>query len=215
MPNYDSYAKACECLDSWSRTRNVEHLLKLYTLNSSISQYFAKTPERTNCLYTPISFDLLKLHERAYPGCSYRGLTMTTTEYIKYQQAFLFKTSYIRTKTFCSTSIDESVANMFAESAQTSDTTVRVIMNFIFPKPCSTALMLVPGSLNVECVTNFADEQEVLILPGTIFSVKNIRENQEERIVEIFLEHYDTTEHKAEMHEERFRSFIDTFILDT
>jgi hypothetical protein len=213
-PNYTLYFKADKCIKEYAKTGEIEHLLRLYTLDTSICQYFAQNLDRTNYLYAPILFNLLSVKERAYQGLCFRGLTMKKSEFAKYQQAFYHKESYIKTNTFCSTSTDPSVAEMFTDTSKEKDT-VSVIMNFEFVEPCSTALILFSSLPQLKCISNFEDEQEVLILPGTIFSVKDIQENDQTQLKIIYLEHYNTDGEKAEMAQERVKSFIDSCVLDS
>lgn len=214
-PNLSSYSKAYKCVKAFEETRNVEHLLTLYTLDTAISQYFAKTSDRINCLYVPILFHLSNLYKHAFKGRCFRGLRMKKTEFDKYQHAVLQEKNCLRTNTFCSTSVDPLVAKMFADAGTPNDT-ICVVMRFDFDTSCSTALSLFSSSSSqIECVSNFISELEVLILPGTAFSVKDIQENAEIQFKYIYLEHYNTDEDEAEMHQDRFQSYIDNIILGT
>jgi hypothetical protein len=209
--NNTLYLNACKCIKKYEKTRNIEHLLRLYSLDTSICRYFAQNSNRSNFLYAPIRFDLFNLSERAYQGICFRGLTMHENEFAKYQQALECKGSYIKTNTFCSTSINPLVAEMFTDTNKIKDI-VNVIMIFEFIESCSTSLILFSRLPQLKCISNFEDEEEVLILPGTIFSVKDIQDQTHLKL--IYLEHYNTDEEKGEMHQERFKSYIDSIILD-
>ena len=212
-PNYSIYSKAYQCIKAFEKTREVGHLLKLYTLDTSICQYFAKNLERTNYLHAPISFALDHLAERAYRGTCFRGLKMKTREFEKYQHAFFHEKNYIRLNTFCSTSTDPSVAQMFADSGQTNES-INVIMCFSIDQKCPTILQLFACPPRLKCLSYYEDEQEVLILPGTVFSIIMIEENAQMQSTFIHLEHYNTDEEEKEMHQDRMNSYIDTFFTD-
>lgn len=210
QPNYKLYLNASKCIEEYEKSREIEHLFRLHTLDVSICRYFSQNIERINCLNQPIIFHLSSVYQRAYQGVCFRGLTMKENEFEKYKKAFLSKENYIKTNTFCSTSIDPSVAEMFTDTNQNKDI-VNVLMIFEFVKSCSTALILFSSLPKLKSISNFEDEQEVLILPNTYFSVKDIQQNQ---LKIIHLEHYNTKDEEAEMHQERFRSYINSIVLE-
>ncbi|CAF1244065.1 unnamed protein product [Adineta steineri] len=210
----EDYSKANTDIKEYYETKNVENLLKLYTLHTSICQSFSQNSIKTDYLYAPISFHLSSLIQRAYKGLSFRGLTMEENEFKKYKQAFPSQDSYIRTNTFCSTSVNPAVAEMFTNTEK-AEGIINVIMMFDFVKSCSTAITLFSSSSKLKCVSHFEEEQEILVLPGTIFSVKNIQEDDQTHITTIHLEKFDTSEAEHEMHQERFQSYIDTFFTDS
>ncbi|CAF1473366.1 unnamed protein product [Adineta steineri] len=210
----EDYSKTNTDIKEYYETKNVEYLLKLYTLHTSICKSFAQDSIKTEYLYAPISFHLSNLSERAYKGLSFRGLTMKENEFMKYKQAFQSQDSYIRTNTFCSTSADPVVAEMFTIPKKIKGI-INVIMMFDFVKSCSTAITLFSSLSKLKCISQFDDEQEILVLPGTIFSVKNIQEDDQTHITTIHLENFDTSEAEHEIHQERFQSYIDTFFTDT
>ena len=207
-PNYSSYSKANQCMEAFEQTREVEHLLKLYTIDITLSQYFAQNPVRTNCLHAPVSFALFRLEARAYKGKCFRGLRMKTTEFEKYQRALLQEKNYVRTNTFCSTSPDRSVAQIFADSGAPFDA-IPIVMCINFNEACSTALSLFSCSPQLKCLSYYENEQEVLILPGTVFSVTGIQDDPQTESKGICLEHFNTDEEEVEMHQDRFQSFVD------
>lgn len=212
-PNYSTYSKAYQCIKAFEKNNEVEYLFKLYTLDKSICQYFATNTERTNYLHAPISFALHQFSNRAYRGTCFRGLTMKRTEFEKYQHAFFHEQNYIRLNTFCSTSLDQSVAQMFGDSGETNDT-VKVIMCFHIEKKCPTILQLFACPPRLKCLSYYEEEQEILILLGTVFSIITIEQNAQMEFTFIRLEHYNTDEEEAEMHQDRMHSYIDTFCTD-
>jgi hypothetical protein len=111
--NQTSCANLCELLESYVVNGEIEYLLSLYTLESSFCQYLAQDQDKTNCLYAPILFNLSSVTRRAYKGLSFRGLSMRQKDLAEYERALNCNGSYIRTKTFCSSSADHKVAEVF------------------------------------------------------------------------------------------------------
>jgi hypothetical protein len=73
--------------------------------------------------------------------------------------------------------------------ASENEDKIKVLMEFSFPKICSTAIQLYSIPPDLPCISNFEDEKEVLIIPGTIFRVENIETNGYN--VKIILDHYN------------------------
>ncbi len=72
-------------------------------------------------------------------------------------------------------------------------------MKFCFLKTCSTAIRLYAVPPDLPCISDFEDEKEVLILPGTVFRVANIHTNSSN--IRIILNHYNMED---DIHEYRF-----------
>ncbi|CAF4153483.1 unnamed protein product [Adineta steineri] len=66
--NSTIYLNAYKCIEDYYKTRNIEYLLKLYTLHTLICEYFSQDSIKTDYLYALISFHLSTLSERAYKG---------------------------------------------------------------------------------------------------------------------------------------------------
>ncbi|CAF0786529.1 unnamed protein product [Adineta ricciae] len=207
------HSSAYKCIEGYQKTRNVENLLRLYTLHTTICAYFSQDSTKTNDLCAPILFHLSSIGERAYEGLSFRGLTMKENEFKKYKRALYTERSFIRTNTFCSTSVDPSVAEMFIDPRKTSGI-INVIIKFEFVKKCSTAIALFSSSSKIKCVSQYEDEKEVLILPGTIFSVINIQEDDQVQYTTIHLKKFDATEIEHEISQARFENYIENMFTD-
>jgi hypothetical protein len=208
------YIRASELLQNFENSGDIKHLLKLYTLHKDFCLFIGKDQHNTNCFYAPIDYHLYTVENRSYQGYSYRGLTMTKDDFSSYKYALDKKGSYIRTNTFCSTSIDLLTARFFADSGDIINEKVKVITKFHFIKPCSTAIILFENLPHFKSISNYDNELEILIFPGTIFSVKDIEIGNETQFPMIHLEHYNTDEQQGEMAQERLQSFIDSCILD-
>ncbi|CAF3196831.1 unnamed protein product [Rotaria sp. Silwood2] len=211
---HSQYFHACELLQAFIRTREIEYLLKLYTLDKLFSQNLGNNLHYTECFYAPIHFSLLTVKNRSYRGRSYRGLTMTRKDLDEYKYAFNHKESYVKTNTFCSTSVDRLVAEVFADSGNVEDEKVKVLMIFDFEQPCSTAITLFARQPNFQSISEWEEEREVLVLPGTIFSVTNVEEYEQRQFDHVYLKHHSTVEEEADIAEAKLQSFIETFCTD-
>lgn len=177
------YFHACKLLEDFTKNRNIEFLFHLYALNSNFCQYLGKSLQYTDYFYTPIHVYLYTVEYRSYKGRAYRGLTMSKTDLNDYKYALHCKESYIRTNTFCSTSMIESVAEMFAESGNLQGDKLKVLMVFDFEHSCSTAIIL-----------------------------QEIKEDNESPLARVHLKHYHTDEIRAEINRDRLEDHINNML---
>ena len=174
-PSNSEYKKACELVSEYVKSKNVEHLLRLYSLETPFYKNLAPR-EESGCLLFPLWFKLDSLKNRAYQGRTFRGLTMTSTDLRTYRWAMKLKEIILSTDSFCSTSIDENVARCFM--GPSSSTSIAVLMVFNFVEKCDTAIQLFRLSDTLPSISDFEDEREVLILPMTLFHVTDIKINE-------------------------------------
>jgi hypothetical protein len=207
--NSKLYSNAIKCLENYTETRKIECLLYLYTLHTDICKYLAQDKNNSDHFYAAIHFNLPSIRERAYKGRCYRGLTMTENNFNVYQRALMTEGSYLGMNTFSSTSINRKVAEMFIDS---SSNLFKILLIINFARLCPTAIALYKFRSELECISKFEDEEEVLILPGTVFSVTKIEENFHSRSKIIYLEHYDTSDEISEIMVERFEGFIENML---
>lgn len=214
-PGHASRAEVLKLFGGFLQTENIEALFTLYTLDQSFCQYLARDIRRTHCFLVPIKSSLHCVEPRAYHGQSYRGLSMNIDAFAPYQRSSESGgKKFVGTKTICSTSADRIVAVKFAGVDQKDDGLLHVLLICNFSQRCTTAISLYADGHDQARVSHYGDEQEVLVLPGTIFSVKQIKQCPETRLIEIYLEHYDTDEIKSEVAQDRLQSYIDTILLD-
>ncbi|CAF1093926.1 unnamed protein product [Adineta steineri] len=175
-PSDRQYNSACECLKEFRQTGKVESLLRLYSLETP---FYSKVggPEHCGALLNPLSRKLNTLSDRHFKGTSYRGLSMTEEDLEEYEEAMIQgqkrSDSMIVLASFSSTSKDEYMAKVYA-NLKTTDGKIMIVFNCTFPKKCDTAISLYQVSESTTCISNFADEEEVLLLPGTMFRVTKI-----------------------------------------
>lgn len=182
--DHPEFEKAYDLFFKYSKTKKAEHLLRLYTLETPF--YRSLTPDNSGWMLCLCLFDAGCLRNRAFSGRSYRGLSMTEADLKAYQWALKRKGSILYTNTYCSTSVDETVAKEFMGSVCSEK--VRVLMVFHFPEPCDAAIQLYAVSEKLPCISEYENEQEVLVLPGSIFHVVNITNDDAENLYTIYLE---------------------------
>ncbi|CAF4077262.1 unnamed protein product [Rotaria magnacalcarata] len=170
-PSHSEYKKACELVSKYNKTDNVEHLLRLYSLETPFYKILGRSA-KNDCLAIPVLYKLNSLRKRAFQGRSFRGLTMTQENLQRYKWALQHKGSILSVNILCSTSIDENVARYFI--GRSSLDKISVLMVFNFRKKCDTAIQLFSSSDNLPGISDFEDEHEVLVLPLTIFHVTSI-----------------------------------------
>ena len=101
---------------------------------------------------------------------------MTENDIRAYRWALQRPDQVLETRTIQSMSLDESVARSFTHSEQPRhDRRNRVILIFDFPETCPTAINLNRISEKLPALSVQQDEKEVLLLPFTLFSVREIK----------------------------------------
>ncbi|CAF2835275.1 unnamed protein product [Rotaria sp. Silwood2] len=196
-PSHSEYNKCCTLLSKYEQTGILEHLLKLYTLETPF--YRQLKEDYIDSLLSAIAMDDSQLKKRYYKGQVYRGVLMTKQDVNNYRWALKTIGSLILTTTFSSTSLHRDVAENFTSLEGTSDK-IRVLTICDFPTVCQKAINLnaIPNH-QLSCISEYENEAGVLILPGTPFRVKNVE--GDEQFTTILLENvciesyslYDTT----------------------
>ncbi|CAF4833341.1 unnamed protein product [Rotaria socialis] len=105
---------------------------------------------------------------------SYRAALVTSRDMINYRAAML-KGNLVETRLFSSTSKNRRVAETFTIGGQSCDSHSATIIFDFTKRPCETALDLTfRRHDNVKVATVVPDEEEVLVLPFTLFRVIDI-----------------------------------------
>ncbi|CAF3628547.1 unnamed protein product [Rotaria socialis] len=148
-------------------------LLCIYTLPSPVMS----TIIRDNFVsYATLIYMNLKTMKpnRSYQGRSYRAALVTSRDMINYRAALL-KGNLVETRLFSSTSKNRRVAETFTIGGQSCDSHSATIIFDFTKRPCETALDLTfRRHDNVKVATVVPDEEEVLVLPFTLFRVIDI-----------------------------------------
>ena len=184
--SHREYEKCRQLLIHYRETKNIEHLLKIYTLDTP---FYKKLPENPPLLSNPIKNVLSSLDKRFYQGISYRGLLMSFEAFQVYGWAFENKDSFLKTTTFASTSTDKAVAEMYSGESGTYEYSVLMVFNFFHASNVAIKLSKIP-EFNLACLSNFEDENEVLILPDAFFKVLRIEYQNNTKKLMIYLENF-------------------------
>ncbi|CAF3500258.1 unnamed protein product [Rotaria sp. Silwood2] len=179
MDNSDDYIKINDLIKEYEENDNsIEQLLHLYTLETKFYRMLKR-----DCLplAIPLFIQLPKLKERYFRGRVYRGMHMIYEELLIYQRAMKIPGTVLQTRSFSSTSMNRSIAEEFAYlQEKTNKKKFCVLLVFDFPNICDQAINLTRVSIDKPCLSEYEDEQEVLILPWTLFEVKLIQEAADE-----------------------------------
>jgi hypothetical protein len=147
----------------YKQTKRIDSLLTIYTLDTPI---YVELQMETSAYATLLFLHLDELSNRAFLGQTYRGAGMTENDIKAYKWAQNCKDYLLETRTFQSTSKCKAVAEAFSDLGPGS-TKTSVILTYIFKEKCSTAI-------DLNGLTNFDDEEEVLLFPFTTFKVESI-----------------------------------------
>ncbi|CAF2724106.1 unnamed protein product [Rotaria sp. Silwood2] len=138
------------------------------------------------------------LYGRSFTGTTYRGLGMTSHDLQIYHWARENPDRYLQLNTFCSSTFDEPLAKMYADTnANEQQKQVLIIFNFL--RPSVNAICLYQISNQLHSYSDFQDKQEVLIVSGIAFSVTNIE--QTSSLITISMTHLNLIEKMAEFEE--------------
>ena len=168
LKNQDKdYALAKPLFDNFRTQGNVDDLVRLYTLETSLYDGLQKDVDSFAIeLYSHLS----SLEQCAFKGGeTYRGLSMTDDDVKSYQWAATNKDRLIEIKTMTSTSLLKDVAVDFAKE-KTDANKYCVLFILDFPDICYTAIDLNVG----KPLSKYPHEKEVLLLPGTLFEVHKV-----------------------------------------
>ncbi|CAF1547245.1 unnamed protein product, partial [Rotaria sordida] len=184
--NHPDYQHCCHLLNEYIQQGTIESLLKLYTLETPFYRKLLLSPSP---LKFPLLMHLSDLKQRYYQGYSYRGVQLTQYELNEYRWALKNKDSVLSLLTFASTSINRNVAEQFSAKSSLSSDKISVLLIFHFSQPCDTAINLSKIPIyQLPCISNFENEQEVLISPRTFFKVTDIEIDQPYEQYTIYLE---------------------------
>ena len=161
------YQRAHQFYDKdFLKQKSIKSLLTLYTLPTALFQALHSNADA----YTVILYlHLRELSEYAFDKKSYRGMTITPTDLEAYRWAHNHA-AIIETRTLQSTSKNREMAKIYAGVSSPDGTQLSTIVEYKFIQPCPTAVDL---SKNISF---FPQEEEVLLLPFTLFRVTAITE---------------------------------------
>jgi hypothetical protein len=193
----EKYTKTMKAVNEAKQRNSIEPLITLYTsenagfyraFNHLLIQSSTNTEiSEHQCDRYIIEFHLRhqELKERAFTGKVYRGGTIPIDDLVIYQHALDTQpTGVLGFKSFTSTSRDPLVALNFALRTPANANEKHVL--FIFE-----IMEVSPTIFAVSDISEYPQEQEVLILPGNLFIVTKIQEQLHPPITKIYLTHWN------------------------
>lgn len=156
----------------------ISNLLTMYILETSLYETLQNEADAFTVL---IYFHLNELQDRTFQGRTYRGAKMTQNDINAYRWAIEREGYVLETRTLQSTSLKKSAAQSFSQLEQNNTYSGQylVFLTLDFPQQCPTAINLTKISETLPALSVFESEQEVLVLPFTLFSVKEIKIDSE------------------------------------
>ena len=163
------YDRSKALFEKFRTEQSVDELVRLYTLETPLYNALQRNVDSFAIeLYSCFS----SLQERAFKGGkTHRGLTMSNDSINAYRWAAKNSGRMIEIKTMTSTSLLEQVAIKFVlKESVDGKNTHRVLCILEFPRVCYTAIDLNVG----KCLSAYPQEKEILLLPGTLFEVREV-----------------------------------------
>ncbi|CAF1232101.1 unnamed protein product [Adineta steineri] len=167
IPNERNLKEAMTLFEEYTRTKNPEHLLTLYTMDSAL---YTALKKESNAFTTLLYLHLDALKQRCVDKTElYRGMTLTFDQYQKaledYQKAKQSKNHVFEICALQSASFDRQVAESYADTENASS--YAILFHIKFLDKCATAI-------NLHNISKFPKEEEILLLPFTLFKVIDI-----------------------------------------
>ena len=166
---HENHPHVSALMSSFKKKKSIESLLTMYTLETPIYGALQNDCEAFTAL---VYMHLTELKDRAYKGYAYRGARMTHADIDAYQWALKQHTRVLETRTFQSMSLSQKEASTFA--TRYTEKPLSVLLIFDFPELCRTAINLNKTSDKLAALSHFEEEQEVTLLPFTLFRVSDI-----------------------------------------
>jgi hypothetical protein len=172
--NNKDYKSMKDLHKKFLKKMGIGHLITMYTLETPL---YTALQTQADSFTVLLYFHLDELQDRAFQGRTYRGGTMTQNDIKAYRWAFERQGHILETRTLQSTSLHKSEAKKFAilEGNDKNNVRYSVLIIFDFPQTCPTAINLTKISETVPALSAFEREAEVLLLPFTLFSVREIK----------------------------------------
>ncbi|CAF1255426.1 unnamed protein product [Adineta ricciae] len=114
------------------------------------------------------------LKDRAYQGIAYRGARMTYDDLQAYRWTLVQHRRVLETRTIQSMSKNKHKALEFATQMHTSKP-YSILLIYHFPQICRTAIDLTKISETKTALSEYEDEEEVTLLPFTLFQISDIK----------------------------------------
>ncbi|UJR19009.1 hypothetical protein I4U23_022139 [Adineta vaga] len=177
-----SHEEALHLYDEFTKKGRIDLLLTLYTLETPL---YGMLQSNANAYTALLFLHLSELSDRAFMGQTYRGAKMQSKDIDAYRWAAQSQQSVyvLETRTIQSTSKKKNVAESFAKidiKKGKSDLS-SVLLMFHFTTKCCTAIDLTRINDHLPALSIFPGEEEVLLLPFTLFKVNSIEVDTQKR----------------------------------
>lgn len=164
----------CEELkDLWEKFREktcMKSLLRIYTLSRPAMSTIVRNKSSSYASLVYMNLHNIECQQRAFNGISYRGELISANDLITYCGA-KGKEVLVEMKNFYSTSKSQTMALYYGGNPDENNYKFPALYVFDFTeKACPTAIDLVKEPV----ISKFQDEEEVLLLPYTMFHVVNV-----------------------------------------
>ncbi|CAF1166108.1 unnamed protein product [Adineta ricciae] len=156
---------------TFMKGRCIKSFLRIYTLSRPTMSTIIQNKSSSYASLIYMNLHNIECRQRAYNGISYRGEFISARDLITYRGA-KGKEILVEIKNFYSTSKSQNIALMYGANPDENDYKFPALYIFDFTeKSCSTAIDLVKEPV----ISEIPDEEEVLLLPYTMFRVVDVR----------------------------------------
>ncbi|CAF3990327.1 unnamed protein product [Adineta steineri] len=170
---HNQYQRAHILYKEFLNKNSVKSLLTLYSLQTPL---FGTLQSNADAYTVLLYLHLDELSDLAYRGrLTYRGMIMSFDDLRAYRWAHEHA-AIIETRTFQSTSKDRAVAFAFSDLPPGYNNQLSVIIRYKFTQICPTAI-------DIHNESQFTPEDEVLLLPFTLFRVTSIKERSSDEVL--------------------------------
>ncbi|CAF4851372.1 unnamed protein product [Rotaria sp. Silwood1] len=162
--NHRDYQNAQNLYKQFIDKNSIESLLTIYTLQTP---FYNALQMNADAYAVLVYLHLQEIRTRAFHGITYRGMNISHADFEAYKWAYA-RAAVLQTRIFQSTSKSPEVAYALGDHPVVNDR-ISIIMCFDFAEPC-------PSAIDLCGISYFKDEDEVLLLPFTLFRVISISE---------------------------------------
>jgi hypothetical protein len=163
--NKNSLQKGEEYMKQYRETGDFDHMIRLYTAETSF--YGMIRDDET--FLVEIYKHLFQYKKYAFQGRTYRAVNLLLKDFEPYQWALVHPSSLVEMRKVTSTSPNRTMAEGFLRNSTDSYRYVLLEMDFM-TKNCFT-------TMDIQSVSEYPGEKEVLVLSGTFFQVTDIRKD--------------------------------------
>jgi hypothetical protein len=147
----------------------------MYTSESPFFRYINETQDEAYFMELLIS--LTAFTKRSFCGYAYRGIGIDRVDLDFYLWAWHHPASFIEMRLINSASVSREVAEAFVIGIPNNGS-IKTIFILHFTEQCKTAI-------DTRDISDYPQEEEVLVIPGTFFEVTSIKQSSDLTIIEL------------------------------